>query len=167
MAEMGQGVYTALPMLVAEELDADMSNVAVEHSPPDDKLYGNAFIGGVQTTGNSSSIRAFYLPLRKVGAAAREMLIAAAASKLGVDAAALTNAYVSVGGKGLRVGRCIRRISFRHPADHQPATDGRSCFEDEPSGDVALATLDDALHGGPHCPPTDFAACLMASRMRT
>jgi isoquinoline 1-oxidoreductase subunit beta len=90
MAEMGQGVYTALPMLVAEELDVDMSNVAVEHSPPDDKLYGNAFLGGVQTTGNSSSIRAFYVPLRKVGAAAREMLIAAAASKLGVDAAALT-----------------------------------------------------------------------------
>ena len=66
MAEMGQGVYTALPMLVAEELDADMSNVTVEHSPPSDKLYGNAFLGGVQTTGNSSSIRAFYFPCAKL-----------------------------------------------------------------------------------------------------
>ena len=89
MAEMGQGVYTALPMLVAEELDADMSNVTVEHSPPNDKLYGNAFLGGVQTTGNSSSIRAFYLPLRQAGAAARAMLVAAAAEKLNVDASAL------------------------------------------------------------------------------
>ena len=51
MAEMGQGVYTALPMLVAEELDADMSNVTVEHSPPNDKLYGNAFLGGVADNG--------------------------------------------------------------------------------------------------------------------
>ena len=89
MAEMGQGVYTALPMLVAEELDADMSNVTVEHSPPSDKLYGNAFLGGVQTTGNSSSIRAFYLPLRQAGAVARAMLVAAAAEKLNVDARAL------------------------------------------------------------------------------
>jgi isoquinoline 1-oxidoreductase subunit beta len=89
MAEMGQGVYTALPMLVAEELDADMSNVTVEHSPPSDKLYGNAFLGGVQTTGNSSSIRAFYVPLRQAGAAARAMLVAAAAEKLNVDASAL------------------------------------------------------------------------------
>jgi isoquinoline 1-oxidoreductase beta subunit len=90
MAEMGQGVYTALPMLVAEELDADMSNVTVEHSPPSDTLYGNAFLGGVQTTGNSSSIRGFYIPLRQAGAAARAMLIAAAAEKLGVDVGALT-----------------------------------------------------------------------------
>jgi isoquinoline 1-oxidoreductase beta subunit len=89
MVEMGQGTYTSLPMLVAEELDVDMSNVAVEHSPPNDKLYGNAFLGGVQTTGNSSSIRAFYLPMRQAGAAARAMLIAAAAKKLGVDVSAL------------------------------------------------------------------------------
>jgi isoquinoline 1-oxidoreductase subunit beta len=90
MAEMGQGVYTALPMLVAEELDADMANVSVEHSPPNDKLYGNAFLGGTQTTGNSSSIRGFYLPLRQVGAAARAMMIAAAAERLKVDASTLT-----------------------------------------------------------------------------
>jgi isoquinoline 1-oxidoreductase beta subunit len=89
MVEMGQGTYTSLPMLVAEELDVDMSDVAVEHSPPNDKLYGNAFLGGVQTTGNSSSIRAFYLPLRQAGAAARAMLIAAAAAKLGVDESTL------------------------------------------------------------------------------
>ena len=90
MAEMGQGVYTALPMLIAEELDVDMGNVTVEASPPNDKLYGNAFLGGSQTTGNSSSIRGFYVPLRQVGAAARAMLISAAAEKLNVDAGGLT-----------------------------------------------------------------------------
>jgi isoquinoline 1-oxidoreductase subunit beta len=89
MIEMGQGTYTSLPMLVAEELDVDMSNVAVEHAPANDKLYGNALVAGIQITGNSSSIRAFYLPMRQTGAAARAMLIAAAAKKLGIDESAL------------------------------------------------------------------------------
>jgi isoquinoline 1-oxidoreductase subunit beta len=106
MAEMGQGVYTALPMLVAEELDVDMGNVSVEHSPPNDKLYGNAILGGAQTTGNSSSIRAFYLPLRQVGATARAMLIAAAADRLNVNASALTTepGFVVDTAGGRRVG---------------------------------------------------------------
>jgi isoquinoline 1-oxidoreductase beta subunit len=112
MAEMGQGVYTALPMLVAEELDVAMSNVAVAHSPPNDKLYGNAFLGGSQTTGNSSSIRGFYTPLRQVGAAARAMLIAAAAAKWNVDASALTTEpghVVDMAGK--------RRLAYGDLAD--------------------------------------------------
>src|SRR5262245_240254 len=85
MAEMGQGTDTSLPMLVAEELDVEMSSIAVEHAQPDDKLYGNPFLGGAQITGNSASIRGFYLPLRQIGAAARAMLMTAAANKLGVD----------------------------------------------------------------------------------
>ena len=107
MAEMGQGVYTALPMIVAEELDIDMSTVSVEHSPPSDKLYGNAFLGGAQTTGNSSSIRGFYEPLRQVGATARAMLIAAAAQKLGVGAETLTTEpgyVIAPGGKRFAYG---------------------------------------------------------------
>lgn len=90
MIEMGQGTYTSLPMLVAEELDVDMKNVAVDHSPPNDKLYGNSWLGGVQTTGNSSSVRAFYMPMRQAGAAARAMLLTAAATKLGVGTESLT-----------------------------------------------------------------------------
>jgi isoquinoline 1-oxidoreductase beta subunit len=112
MAEMGQGVYTALPMLVAEELDVDLGNVAVATSPPNDKLYGNPFLGGSQTTGNSSSIRGFYKPLRHVGAAARAMLIAAAAEKLNVDASTLTTEpgyVVSTDGK--------HRIAYGELAD--------------------------------------------------
>ncbi len=88
--EMGQGTHTSLPMLVAEELDVDMANVGVSDAPPNDKLYGNPGLGGVQMTGGSMSIRGFYKPMREAGAAARQMLISAAATKLGVDAADLT-----------------------------------------------------------------------------
>jgi isoquinoline 1-oxidoreductase beta subunit len=77
--EMGQGTYTSLSMVVAEELDADWSKVSVEHAPPDDKLYGNPTFGE-QMTGNSNSARAFWDPLRKAGAATRARLVDAAAS---------------------------------------------------------------------------------------
>jgi len=90
--EMGQGTYTSLPMLVAEELDVDMSEVAVAHAPPSDKLYGNPALGGAQITGGSAAIRGFYKPLREAGAAARRMLVRAAATKLGVDPSELTTA---------------------------------------------------------------------------
>src|SRR3984957_15171040 len=85
-AEMGQGVYTAIAQILAEELDADFAQVMIEHGPPSDKLYGNP-IFGVQVTGNSNSIRAFWDKLRNAGAAARAMLIAAAAVQWQVDAA--------------------------------------------------------------------------------
>jgi len=84
--EMGQGVYTAVAMILAEELDTDFSKVAVQHAPPDDKLYGNP-IFGIQVTGNSNSIRAFWKPLRAAGAAARLMLVRAAAQQWQVDPA--------------------------------------------------------------------------------
>ena len=86
--EMGQGTYTSLPMIIAEELDVDMSNVTYEHSPPD-KAYYNVAIPGVQITGGSTSIRGFFMPLRHAGATARQMLIMAAAQSLGVDQASL------------------------------------------------------------------------------
>jgi isoquinoline 1-oxidoreductase subunit beta len=84
--EMGQGVYTAVAMILADELDADFSKVVLEHAPPNDKLYGNP-IFGIQVTGNSNSIRAFWKPLRTAGAAARAMLVQAAASQWQVDPA--------------------------------------------------------------------------------
>src|ERR1700687_1915206 len=76
--EMGQGIYTAVAMILAGELDADFAQVALQHAPPNDKLYGNP-IFGLQATGNSNSIRAFWKPLRVAGATARAMLVAAAA----------------------------------------------------------------------------------------
>ena len=89
--EMGQGTYTSLPMLVAEELDIDLANVTVDHAPPDAKHYGNPLVFGVQMTGGSTSVRAFFLPLRQAGAAAREMLIQAAAASLKVEAVSLSS----------------------------------------------------------------------------
>jgi len=83
---MGQGIYTAVAMILADELDADFSQVALEHAPPNDKLYGNPTFG-IQVTGNSNSVRAFWKPLRVAGAGARAMLIEAAAQQWQVDPA--------------------------------------------------------------------------------
>src|SRR5712672_302704 len=78
--EMGQGVYTSIPMILAEELDADFSQVTLKHAPPSDKLYGNPLFG-IQATGNSNSVRAWWKPLRVAGASARAMLVQAAAQR--------------------------------------------------------------------------------------
>ncbi|MBI2071795.1 MAG: xanthine dehydrogenase family protein molybdopterin-binding subunit [Gemmatimonadetes bacterium] len=76
-SEMGQGVATSLPMLLAEELEADWSKIRIEFAPAD-KAYINPLFG-MQGTGGSTSVRAAWMPLRQAGAAAREMLITAAA----------------------------------------------------------------------------------------
>ena len=83
--EMGQGTYTSIPMLIAEELEVDVDTVAIEHSPPDDKVYANPLLGA-QITGASTAIRGTYLPVRRAGAAARVMLVTAAARRWKVDA---------------------------------------------------------------------------------
>jgi isoquinoline 1-oxidoreductase beta subunit len=83
--EMGQGTYTSIPMLIAEELEVALSQVRLEHAPPDENHYGNPLLGGVQGTGGSTAIRAVWLPLRQAGATARVMLIAAAAQRWKVD----------------------------------------------------------------------------------
>ena len=82
-AEMGQGVLTAIPMLIAEELDADWDRVRVEPAPVN-KVYDNPMFG-LQATGGSTTIRAHWVPLRQAGAAAREMLVAAAAAHWKLD----------------------------------------------------------------------------------
>jgi isoquinoline 1-oxidoreductase subunit beta len=83
--EMGQGTYTSIPMLIAEELDVSLKQVKLEHAPPNEKLYRNPLLG-VQATGNSNAMRGSWKPLREAGATARTMLIAAAAKRWGVDA---------------------------------------------------------------------------------
>ena len=84
--EMGQGTYTSISMILAEELDAAWDHVKVEHAPPDETHYANPAFG-VQATGNSNSIRAFWLPLRKAGAGTRAVLVEAAARGWKVPAA--------------------------------------------------------------------------------
>lgn len=83
--EMGQGVATGLPVLVAEELEVDPARVKVEFAPADAKRYNNLHWGPSQGTGGSSSVANSWTQLRVAGAAAREMLIEAASRSLGVE----------------------------------------------------------------------------------
>jgi isoquinoline 1-oxidoreductase beta subunit len=85
--EMGQGTYTSISMLIAEELEVDLKQVRLDHAPPNEKLYGNPLLGGLQATGNSNAIRAAWQPLRQAGAIARTMLVSAAAKRWNVDPA--------------------------------------------------------------------------------
>ncbi|MGJ5199588.1 molybdopterin cofactor-binding domain-containing protein [Bradyrhizobium sp. HKCCYLRH1030] len=82
--EMGQGTYTSIPMLIAEELEVDLKQVRLEHAPPDEKRYVNPLLG-IQATGNSNAMRGAWKPLREAGAATRLMLIEAAAKRWGVE----------------------------------------------------------------------------------
>src|SRR5262249_42357516 len=83
--EMGQGTYTAIPMLIAEELEVSLKQVRLEHAPPNETVYANPMLG-VQATGNSNAMRGAWKPLREAGATARIMLVAAAAKRWGVEA---------------------------------------------------------------------------------
>lgn len=79
--EFGQGPYTGLATLVAEELDADWGKVVAESSPANAAIYGNASLGGIQGTGGSTALASSYLLMRRAGATARAMLVSAAAAE--------------------------------------------------------------------------------------
>jgi isoquinoline 1-oxidoreductase subunit beta len=119
-SEMGQGVLTSLPMILAEELDADWTKVRSEHALADPR-YGN------QGTGGSSSVRTDYAGLRKAGAAARQMLIAAAAASWGVPAADCRTEPGVVthpaSGRRARYGRLVERASAVKPPADPPLKD--------------------------------------------
>ena len=91
-AEMGQGVYTSLPLILAEELDADWSKVKVEFAPANPQVYGNPhhLFHGAQITAASVSVPGYYMPLRMAGAQARKVLLDAVAEKWKVPVAELT-----------------------------------------------------------------------------
>jgi isoquinoline 1-oxidoreductase subunit beta len=82
--EMGQGVYTSLAAIIAEELDAEFAQVSVEAAPPNDAVFANPLLK-FQVTGGSTSIRAFWMPMRLAGAGARALLVGFAAKLWGVD----------------------------------------------------------------------------------
>src|SRR5450432_3733878 len=100
-SEMGQGVRTALPMILAEELEADWKQIEIEQA-------GASTLFGDQTTGGSASIRTTWDPMRKAGASAREMLIGAAAQQWSVAPASCkaANSFVvhSASGRKLSYG---------------------------------------------------------------
>src|SRR5690242_7893961 len=108
--EMGQGTYTAMPMLLAEELEIGLDQVSLEHAPPDDARYAEPLFG-VQETGGSTSVRGNWEPLRRAGAIARAMLVAAAAQAWQVEPAACHAAHGRVThtstGRMLRYGELV------------------------------------------------------------
>lgn len=103
--EMGQGIHTAEAMLIAEELEVGLDQVTVLPAPPNEELYKQPILQS-QTTGGSTSIRATWAPLRQAGAAARTMLVGAAAARWGVDPAECT----------------VSRGVVSHPASNQSAS---------------------------------------------
>ena len=116
--EMGQGTYTSISMILAEELDADFAKVVVAHAPPNDKLYANP-VFGIQVTGNSNSVRSFWKPLRNAGASARAMLVQAAAQQWQVDPASCTTAKGEVlhaaSGRKLAYGELVDAATAQTP----------------------------------------------------
>src|SRR6266853_1320886 len=124
--EMGQGVYTSIPMILAEELDADFSQVMLEHAPPSDKLYANP-VFGIQVTGNSNSIRSFWRPLRTAAASARVMLVQAAAQQWSVEPAGCTTANSEVihkdSGRKLSYGALVDAANAQTPPKDVPLKD--------------------------------------------
>ena len=116
LSEMGQGVHTAIPMLVAEELDADWSRVQVEQAGVD-KAFANP-IFGMQATGGSTSVRGHWEPMRKAGATARAMLIAAAAETWKADAAECRTErgmVIHTSGKKLSYGQLAEKAAKLTP----------------------------------------------------
>ncbi len=111
--EMGQGTYTSIPMLLAEELEVDLGKVKLRHAPPDAKTYGIPF--GDQFTGGSTSVRTMYQPMRQAGAAARMVLVQAAAAQWKVEPAACfaESGHVVHKATGRRVsyGKLVARAS--------------------------------------------------------
>jgi isoquinoline 1-oxidoreductase beta subunit len=127
--EMGQGVYTSIAMIMAEELDADFARLTLEHAPPDEAHYANPAFG-VQATGNSNSIRAFWKPLRTAGATARALLVMAAAQQWGVDAASCSTAASQVihaaSGRKLGYGALAARAASLKPPANVPLKDPKN-----------------------------------------
>src|SRR3984957_16063574 len=124
--EMGQGVYTSISMILAEELDADFARLALQHAPPSDKLYGNPMFG-IQATGNSNSIRAWWPHLRTAGAGARPMLVQPAAKQWQVDPASCTTANSEVmhkeSGRKLSYGELALAAGSEVPPKDVPLKD--------------------------------------------
>jgi isoquinoline 1-oxidoreductase subunit beta len=108
-SEMGQGVRTSLPMILAEELDADWKQIRVEQAGTDTTIYGD------ELTGGSASVRISWMPLRQAGAAAREMLVSAAALQWGVprSSCATENSFVvhAASNRRLSYGELARKAA--------------------------------------------------------
>lgn len=143
--DKGQGVTTGLPTIVAEELDADWSQMRAEFAPADASRYNNLFFGPMQGTGGSSSVANSWMQLREAAAAARAMLVEAAAAAWGVPAAEIT----------------VRQGGVRHAASGEEATFGDLALraaDIAPPAELKLKTPAEFTLIGTHVPRLDSAA---------
>lgn len=119
--EMGQGTYTSIPMLIAEELEVDLTQVTLEAAPPDERHYAN-LIFQIQATGGSTSVRAAWEPLRLAGATARMMLVSAAAQNWKVDPTACRaekgEVIHAMSGRRLKYGALVDTVAMLPIPDH-------------------------------------------------
>lgn len=130
--EFGQGVSTGLTTIVAEEIDADWSQMRFEHSPADNAKYGNPVFGGMMGTGGSTAIFSSWQQLRAAGASAREMLRQAAAKKFGVDASEvlLVKGKAEGGGKSATYGElAVEAAAIAPPAVESLTYKDASAYE--------------------------------------
>jgi isoquinoline 1-oxidoreductase beta subunit len=129
--EMGQGIYTSISQILADELDVDFRHVVVEAAPPNDALYTNPALG-FQVTGGSTSIRVFWMPMRKAGASARAMLVEAAAATWRVDPGSCRTANSEVihepSGRRLAYGALVDRAARSTPPKN-PKLKARKDFQ--------------------------------------
>ncbi len=111
--ECGQGTATGLATLIAEELNLALDEVEVEFAPADAARYGNHLFGGIQGTGGSTAMANSYMQYRVAGAAAREMLVAAAAEAWGVpaDSVTLADGQLSANGRAASMGEFVASAS--------------------------------------------------------
>src|SRR2546426_949871 len=152
--EMGQGTYTSMPMLLAEELEVELSQVRLEHAPPNDALYAEPLFG-VQETGGSTSVRGNWEPLRRAGAGARALLVAAAAQTWNVDTSSChaTGGVVIHGptGRTLAYGALVDRKSTRLNSSHLVISYAVFCLKKKNHTNP----LPHARHAGYHQPLND------------
>jgi isoquinoline 1-oxidoreductase beta subunit len=129
LSEMGQGVHTAIPQLVAEELDADWSRVRVEQAPADEAFSNPIF--HTQATGGSTSVNGHWEPMRKAGAAARAMLVAAAAEQWKVDPSECrteNGMVIHSSGKKVAYGKLVQAAA-KQPVPKEPKLKDASQFK--------------------------------------
>jgi isoquinoline 1-oxidoreductase beta subunit len=152
--EMGQGTYTGLPTLVAEELDADWRQVRVEGAPADAKRYNNLFWGPAQGTGGSTALANSFEQLRKAGAAARAMLVSAAAQRWDVAPESLI----------VRRGVVMHKPSSRNASFGELAADAAKL---PVPAEVKLKSPKDFVYIGRRVPRTDSYAKATGTAMFT
>ena len=155
-SEMGQGTMTAMPLLLAEEMDLDWSQVRVVQSPSDPKRFGNPKFGGGMTTGASRTVQGYYEPLRLAGAQARLVMVNAAAQAMGVPAAELrteASRVIHSGGRAMtyadiaKVATVPAELPKVDKSMLKPMAQFRLIGKDIPRVDVPAKSSGQALYG--------------------